>query len=222
MAHAASITAPGASCGDDVSVLAALLLAAAGERSPSGLSAPQVDALDVRRSLDGDDQAFRRLVERHQKRVAAMMWRFSRDREAHEELVQDVFVEAWRSLAGYRGDAPFEHWLMRIATRVGYRYWRERERDARITRVPLEDHPGLAAPEALEPPEAGELLYRLLQELSPRDRLVLTLRYLEDLSVAETARLTGWSQTMVKVQAHRARSRLQKLFARAVQEASQR
>jgi RNA polymerase sigma-70 factor (ECF subfamily) len=87
--------------------------------------------------------------------------------------------------------------------------------------VPLAEHPGLAAPEALEPSEAGELLHRLLQELSPRDRLVLTLRYLEELSVKETAARTGWSQSMVKVQAHRARGRLEKLFEQAVREAEE-
>ena len=197
----------------------ARLLLAASDAHEEQLSAPQADALDVRRSLEGDEAAFRRLVSRHQGRVASMMWRFSRERDVHEELVQDVFVEAWRSLDGYRADAPFEHWLARIATRVGYRYWREQEREGRITRVPLGDHPGLAAPETLEPSAAGELLHRLLQDLSPRDRLILTLRYIEDLSVKETAARTGWSQSMVKVQAYRARGRLEKLFERAVREA---
>jgi RNA polymerase sigma-70 factor (ECF subfamily) len=207
--------APGLTAG-----LARLLLAARDE--PAGhLSDAEADALDVRRSLDGDEAAFRRIVERHQGRIASMMWRFSRDRDTHAELVQDVFVEAWRSLDGYRAEAPFEHWLARIATRVGYRHWRAQERDGRITRVPLAEHPALAAPEALEPSEAGELLHRLLQELSPRDRLVLTLRYLEELSVKETAARTGWSQSMVKVQAYRARGRLEKLFEQAVREAEE-
>jgi RNA polymerase sigma-70 factor (ECF subfamily) len=207
--------APGLTAG-----LARLLLAARDE--PTGhLSDAEADALDVRRSLDGDEAAFRRIVERHQGRIASMMWRFSRDGDTHAELIQDVFVEAWRSLGGYRAEAPFEHWLARIATRVGYRHWREQERDGRITRVPLAEHPGLAAPEALEPSEAGELLHRLLQELSPRDRLVLTLRYLEELSVKETAARTGWSQSMVKVQAHRARGRLEKLFEQAAREAEE-
>lgn len=201
--------------------LVALLCAARVDRpSPTRTDSIEADALDVRRSLDGDQEAFRRIVCRHQGRVCAMMWRFSRDRATHEELVQDVFVDSWRSLSSYRAEAPFEHWLMRIATRVGYRYWRTEERHRHITLVPLEEHQGLAAPEALEPSEAGELLHRLLQELSARDRLVLTLRYLEELSVEETARLTGWSRTMVKVQAHRAKGRLQKLFAQAVREAA--
>ncbi len=218
MAHAGCLATPSASDRGLPPALARLLLAAPADRDDHSRDA-KADALDVRRTRDGDEAAFRRIVERHQGRIASMMWRFSREPEAHEELVQDVFIEAWRSLDGYRAEAPFEHWLARIATRVGYRHWRERERERRITRVPLEDHPGLAAPERLEPSEAAELLHRLLQELSPRDRLVLTLRYLEDLSVAETAARTGWSRSMVKVQAYRARGRLKKIFREAVREA---
>jgi RNA polymerase sigma-70 factor (ECF subfamily) len=60
--------------------------------------------------------------------------------------------------------------------------------------------------------EAVDRLHRVMEQLSPRNRLVITLMYLEDQSVAETAELTGWSQTMVKVQAFRARSKLRKLM----------
>ena len=59
------------------------------------------------------------------------------------------------------------------------------------------------------------MLHGLLEELPPRDRLVLTLRYLEELSVEETAERTGWSRAMVKVQAWRAREKLKRLFAKA-------
>lgn len=198
--------------------LASLCQAARGARPAAREGEARADAADVRRCLDGDDEAFRWLVERHERRIASLMWRFSRDREVHAELVQDVFVEAWQSLPGYRARAPFEHWLSRIATRVGYRFWRRRAHEERITTVPLEDCPQLSAPEQLEPCAAGELRHRLLEELSPRDRLVITLRYLEELSVQATAELTGWSQAMVKVQAWRARGRLQKLFERAAGE----
>ncbi len=174
---------------------------------------------DVRHCLDGDGEAFRRLVERHQRHISSLMWRFSRDPDIHEDLVQDVFVEAWRSLHSYRAHAPLEHWLSRIATRVGYRYWRRREREKHVTKVPLDDCPELRAREELQPSEAGELLHRLLLELPPRDRLVMTLRYLEEHSVRRTAELTGWSQTMVKVQAWRARRKLRRLFERATGEA---
>lgn len=187
----------------------------------SGERCPPEDNRDVRRCLDGDGDAFRGLIQRHQARVSRMMWRFSRDPDVHEELVGDVFVEAFRSLRGFRATAPFEHWLARIATRVGYRHWKRRKREGRIQTVPLEEWDGVPSPspEELEPAEAAEILHTLLAELPPRDRLVITLRYVENHSVATTAQLTGWSKAMVKVQAHRARAKLRRLFAQARQEA---
>jgi RNA polymerase sigma-70 factor (ECF subfamily) len=177
------------------------------------------DLDEVKRTRDGDADAYRRLIERHQDHVARVLWRFSRNRRTHEELVQDVFVEAYLSLSNYAGKAPFEHWLARIATRVGYRYWKERARNR--TSEPFDLHEWDEATgdgqvsHVPEPDHAAELLHRLLDQIPPRDRLVLTLRYLDQCDVAETARRTGWTRTMVKVQTLRARNKLRKLIEKS-------
>jgi RNA polymerase sigma-70 factor (ECF subfamily) len=175
---------------------------------------------DIRRSRKGDSDAYRRLVERHQGHISKIMWRFSRDVRVHEELVQDVFVEAYMSLAGYRQKAPFEHWLARIATRVGYRYWKKKARRRETETFTLEEWDRLPDEpvEQMDPSEAAALVHRLLAQLRPRDRLVLTLRYLEGCDVAETAQRTGWTKSMVKVQTLRAKKRLEDLMAGEVQE----
>jgi RNA polymerase sigma-70 factor (ECF subfamily) len=172
---------------------------------------------DVRQSRQGDSDAYRRLIERHQEHVSGILWRFSRDRLVHEELVQDVFVEAYMSLRGYRGKAPFEHWLSRIATRVGYRYWKQTACRRETENFTLEEWDRVpdGSAEQMDPSEAASLVHRLLAQLRPRDRLVLTLRYLEGCDVAETARRTGWTRGMVKVQTLRAKKRLEKLIAKA-------
>jgi RNA polymerase sigma-70 factor (ECF subfamily) len=172
------------------------------------------DLDDVERTRGGDPEAYRRLIERHQDYVARLLWHFSRDRQVHEELVQDVFVEAYLSLRGYHGKAPLAHWLARIATRVGYRYWREKARRKRAEPFDVAkwDEAVGDGQAALEPDDAGALLHQILAQMSPRDRLVLTLRYLEQCDVIETARRTGWTKTMVKVQTMRARNRLRKLL----------
>ncbi len=185
-------------------------------RRDAAPDAAAADWDDVKLTRRGDSEAYRRLIERHQDRVARMLWRFSRDRRVHEELVQDVFVEAYLSLRGYHGKAPLAHWLARIATRVGYRYWKEKARRKGTEAFDLQEWDeavgaSLAAG-ALEPDHAGELLHQLLEQMAPRDRLVLTLRYLEQCDVVETARRTGWTKTMVKVQTLRARNRLRKLI----------
>lgn len=174
------------------------------------------DMEDIRLAGQGDGEAYRRLIERHQDHVARILWRFSRDRRVHEELVQDVFVESYLSLSHYRGTAPFEHWLTRIATRVGYRYWKEKARLRRTEPLDLQEWDKAAeeddVADAMEPDRAAELLHRVFEQLAPRDRLVLTLRYLEQCDVVETSRRTGWTKTMVKVQTMRARNRLRKLL----------
>lgn len=174
---------------------------------------------DVRRTRDGDPDAYRRLIERHQDHVAGILWRFSRDRRVHEELVQDVFVEAYLSLRGYRNQAPLQHWLSRIATRVGYRYWKEKARSRQSEPFDIQEWDEAAgdgqAARVLEPNHAAELLHQLLEQMPPRDRLVLTLRYLDQCDVAETARRTGWTKTMVKVQTLRARNKLRKLMEKS-------
>ncbi|NIU56621.1 MAG: sigma-70 family RNA polymerase sigma factor [Phycisphaerae bacterium] len=175
---------------------------------------------DVRRSLQGDPEAYRRLIERHQEHIGRVLWRFSRDRRVHEELVQDVFVEAYLSLGQYHGKAPFVHWLSRIATRVGYRYWKQVARRKKRESFTLEEWDQLPGDsvEKMDASQAAALVHRLLGQLPPRDRLVLTLRYLEECDVAETAQRTGWTKSMVKVQTWRARKKLEKLFTEAEKE----
>lgn len=174
-----------------------------------------LDQADIRESLGGDPVAYRRLVERHQAQVSKILWRFSRDHRVHEELVQDVFVEAYLSLRGFKGTAPFSHWLARIATRVGYHYWKWASRPAQTQSLTLEEWDRLADTQisSLQAGDVAALVHRLLEQLPPRDRLVLTLRYLEGCDVAQTARRIGWTQTMVKVQTLRAKKKLEKLLA---------
>lgn len=159
----------------------------------------------------GSQNRFREIVERYQGEISRRMWRFTRAPTAHEELVQEVFVEAYFSLKNYRGEAPFLHWLQRIATRTGYRHWKQQRDHAETGRsvetLSPQDAPALREGEE-EQREAAELLEILMRRLSPEDRLVITLLHLEEYSVAEIARQTGWSESNVKVRAHRARIKL--------------
>jgi len=176
----------------------------------------EMDQRDIVASLNGDGEAYARVVQHYQNQVAAQMWRFTRDPAVLEELVQDVFVEAYLSLKGFRGHAPFLHWLRRVATRVGYRYWksqvRKRDREEALTETSL----NLAiAPEDLTPSEASEALYSLFAKMPPPDRVVLTLFYFEECDINEIASRTGWNQTLVKVRLHRARKKMKVLLNEA-------
>jgi RNA polymerase sigma-70 factor (ECF subfamily) len=171
----------------------------------------ETDRCDVAAALDGDEAAFARLVGRHQPAVARLLWRFTRDPAGLEELVQDVFVEAYFSLDGYRGQAPLEHWLARIATRVGYRFWKKRSRPAAVPLATLD----VAAPQSdPAPAAAGTLVHALLARLPAAERLVLTLMYFDHCGVREIAERMGWTGAMVKMRAFRARRRLKAIAQR--------
>lgn len=168
---------------------------------------------DIQRSKNGDPDAFQRLVEQYQKHVSKLLWRFTRDLNTHEELVQECFVQVYTSLPKYTSIAPFEHWISRIATRVGYRFWKQNNRFTHASLENMHWEPvDQNQTESMEPQQAAELVHNLLAKLPPRDRLVLTLRYLEQCSVQETARRTGLSESLVKVQTHRAKQKLKKLL----------
>jgi len=176
--------------------------------SDSGVA--EIDLRDIATALDGGQDAYGRLVKRHQDAVSKWMWRFTRDRVILEELVQDVFIEAWVSLSRFKGESAFKTWLFTIATRVGYRYWRKKSKDAAITteaadRLMIDD-----GEKEIIPSEAAEVLYGFFSRLRPRDRLVLTLMYFEEMDTKEIARTTGWTRS-----AYRARNKLRKLLERA-------
>lgn len=179
----------------------------------AGMTDGDKEREDIAASLKGDGEAYRRLVVQYQNLIAGQMRRFSQDTAVLEELVQEVFVEAYLSLKSFRGSAPFLHWLRRLATRTGYRYWKlQTRRHARETTLP-DDLPELPAePGSLTCSEAGEMLFHLLARLNPEDRLVLTLFYFDDCETQEIADRTGWSRTAVKVRLHRARNRLKELL----------
>ncbi|MDB5335225.1 MAG: polymerase sigma factor, sigma-70 family [Planctomycetaceae bacterium] len=174
------------------------------------------DIEDIEKTLQGQGDAYARLVARYQGEIGQWLWRFSRDRTVWEELVQSVFVEAYLHLARFRREAPFLHWLRKIATRVGYHHWQVQARQRRRNVQSLEIDPPMKMPEteASEQQDEVAMLHVLLNRLPPRDRLVLTLLHIEERSVAETAQLVGWSQVMVKVQAFRARKKLRDLWQR--------
>lgn len=182
------------------------------QEETSTITVSSSDKRDIAESLKGNEDAFARLVARYQNRVSAQMWRFTRDPRCLEELVQETFVQVYYSLRSYKHKAPFEHWLSRIATRVGYRHWKQQTR--RRQELPLDDFQ-FEAQQPPEPSHAAELLYTLLEQLPPKDRLVLTLMYFEQLSIKEISGRTGWSASLVKVQAHRARKKLKKLLEQA-------
>jgi len=171
----------------------------------------------VAAALAGDERAYMAIVEEHQPMVAKLMWRFTRDPLKLEEMVHDTFVQTYMSLPKYRGSGPLGGWIRTIAVRTGYRHWREKakDKDKEVLNEQIALEPWRQSDQELpeESPEAAHReLYDALAQLPPRDRLVLTLLYWENCTTDEAAKLSGWSGSMVRVQAFRARKKLKKIL----------
>jgi len=165
-------------------------------------------------ALSGDDEAFAELIRRHKRKVASTASRFARDIQELDDICQDIFIKVYQNLGGFRGDAPFSHWLMRIAVRTCYDALRARRRER--LNVPLDSVDFALGGPSTEGQESARhakfLLDRVMPRLKPEERLVITLVELEGYSVKEVAGLTGWSESNVKVRAFRARHALKKLI----------
>ena len=176
----------------------------------------------VQRARQGDPEASRSLVEALHPQVIRIVRSHLPVRTAEEDLAQEIFVKLFTRLDQYqaRSGVPFEHWVSRLAVRTCLDALRaERRRpELRWSDLPEEQSAWLdfmlvdqAAPPDTAPASARELLEKLLAQLSPDDRLVISLLDLEEKSVKEIAQLTGWSTALVKVRAFRARRKLRKL-----------
>jgi RNA polymerase sigma-70 factor (ECF subfamily) len=173
-------------------------------------------------ALKGDAASFEPLVEKYSPRVFATARRYARRESEVEDIVQEVWIKAFQKLAGFRGDAPFEHWLMRLAVHTCYDFLRrhQRNRESAFSELTEPETDWLdrfvTQPEsASENAEAArQLVERILEQLSPPARLIITLLEIEDRSVKEISRLTGWSVPLVKVRAFRARAEMRKLVAK--------
>ena len=184
------------------------------------------DAEVIAAVLRGDIPRFEELIARHTSRVFATARRYARRESEVEDIVQEVWIKAYQRLATFRGEAPFEHWLMRLAVRTCYDFLREhqRSREATFTDLTTPENDWLervmASPEDgdEESDAARKLVGRVLDMLSPAARLIITLLEIEDRSVKEISQLTGWSISLVKVRAFRARAEMKKCLRRIAQD----
>ena len=168
-----------------------------------------------------DQAAARALVEHLYPLVIRIVRSHLPRRVAEEDLAQDIFLKMFTRLEQYQGAVPFPHWVSRIAVttcidqlraqkrRPEFRWADLSENEAEVLDNVLTDERDVTPGDALA---ARELVHKLLDQLKPADRLVIQLLDLEQKSIAEISASTGWSQTLVKVRAFRARRKLQKLF----------
>ena len=177
----------------------------------------------VRRVVNGDVDSFEILLNRYQTHVFRIANRHVPVSET-DDVSQEAFIRAYRSLPSFKGTGGFKQWLSAIAVRTCYDFWRKhyRNRERPVSALSenqrdwLEkitmDKAGEAFNAQSVQKEAREILDWALDRVSAEDRMIIELVYLEGLTVKEASERLGWSVAKVKVRSFRSRKRLQKLM----------
>jgi RNA polymerase sigma-70 factor (ECF subfamily) len=176
----------------------------------------------VRLVLAGDETAFACIFERYRKLVIHLASRFFRQRAQIEDIVQQAFTKIYFSLKDFRGgrEKSFASWASRLTVNICYDELRRRGRRAESLfsdftaeeREYFEQIAGETAKDAEKQLVARDLAEKVLSGLDARERLALTLLHGEDFSVAEVARIVGWSESNVKTRLFRCRNNLRNIF----------
>ncbi|MEC5127487.1 RNA polymerase sigma factor [Verrucomicrobiales bacterium BCK34] len=170
----------------------------------------------VKRAKRGDEDAFVHLAKQYHSKIWNTASRYARSRAELEDLTQDLLLKIWKGLPTYRAKAPFEHWVMTLTVRGCYDFLRKnrKRRESEQLLDPTAHFQAVDASTAQiqSQAEASEVVALLLGQLEAKDRTIITLLDLEERSIRETAELTGWSESNVKVRAHRARKKLKLIY----------
>ncbi|MFH0793645.1 MAG: RNA polymerase sigma factor [bacterium] len=176
--------------------------------------ASDTDRNRVRRCLEGDRSAFDELVVRHENSVFHLAWRILRRREDAEDVAQETFVRAWRSLGRFDQRREFRPWLLKIAVNAALSCAMRRRPEA--LQAGEEALEVLTEPEKRSPAavasrrELLEVAARLTAQLPPEQAALFQLRYGEDLSCKEIAPILGKKPGAVAVALYRLRERLRR------------
>lgn len=186
------------------------------------------DAALASRVRAGDAAAFEQLMRRHNRRLFRVARSMLRNDAEAEDALQDAYLAAYQSMAGFRGEASLATWLSRVVVNQCLsRLRRQKRRDNIVPMVsvggPEEEEqaampsePGEAPDQALVRAELRAILERKLDELPDAFRTVFVLRCVEELSVEETAQCLGIPEATVRTRHFRARSLLRESLAREV------
>lgn len=168
------------------------------------MTAPE-DLELVRRCVAGDRAAQRELFARERQHVHWTLFRIIGHSHHLEDLIQDTFLEIFRSLSSFRGEARLSTWVERCTVRVAYAYFRRKALVPRLEPVHDVQNGAPSAEQRVMHREAARRLYALLDRLEPTQRIAYTLHLLDNKPLKEVASLMQAPLVTTKVRIFRAR-----------------
>lgn len=162
----------------------------------------------IKLSLQNDRNAFRKIVEGHQSMLFSLAFRMLGNEEDAKDIVQEIFIRIWTNLSKYKPEQKFTTWIYSIATNLCLDKLKSDKRKLRLNdqedalKLLLSNDDG---ERTLLNNELGAIIEALTNELSPKQRMVFTLRYLEDIEMDEMVKITGLSAEKIKSNLYLAR-----------------
>ncbi len=195
-----------------------------------GASVGECDSDLINRYLAGSDEAFNRLVLRHQRRAVNLAYRFLGDYEDACDIAQEAFVRVYKHLRRFKGHCSFKTWLYKIVLNLSRNRYRWKKRRGEFAKISI-DNPGSENPQGrMEISDATlsvgrevrrkEIQRRIQESLGrlPRSyREILVLRHMEELSYSDISAMLGCAEGTIKSRLHRARAEIRKLLADMVE-----
>jgi RNA polymerase sigma-70 factor (ECF subfamily) len=173
----------------------------------------------IEQTLAGNQQAYADLVKRHQRFVFTLAMRFAKGREDAEEIAQDCFIKAYRSLASFQGQAKFSTWLYSIVYTTAMTFLRKKRVgtdsiDDENTYIQVENQSSAYDVNSAENRSRSFYLNQAIEQLLPDDAAIITMFYKGEQSLEEIGRALGMEANTVKVKLFRARQRLKERLER--------
>ncbi|MEM9888134.1 MAG: RNA polymerase sigma factor [Bacteroidota bacterium] len=167
----------------------------------------------IERVLSGDTDAFRYFVREYQSYAYALAFRIVRRPEETEEVVQDAFLKAFKALRHFKQQSKFSTWFYPIVTRQALSQVRKRKTSlVEIEVAAQQQDESQDAAHLIKTEERKVIIENILDQMKPKERLVLQLHYLEEQSIEEIVEISGFSKSNVKVLLHRGRKSFEQLI----------
>ncbi len=178
----------------------------------------QTDQLELQRAMKGDELAMRQLWVRHSPHLDAVVRRLCGDHDIAADIAQEVWIQIFRALPGYRGESQFGTWAHRIAVNRTLNALRKVKRLARIE-TDIEEDSGVVEGDS-DRTFLAESIEKAMTQLSPGARMVFVLHDIEGYTHAEIGKELGITSGGSKSQLFKARAKLRRLLAHLVDEST--
>ena len=170
------------------------------------------DQLIINKVLDGNTNAFAKLVDAYKDLVFSLAIKMVKNREEAEEISQDTFIKAYKNLSKFKGDSKFSTWLYKITYHNCLDRFKKNQKDNKTSSIETLVSFNVSSSDdilqSLEKEERAKTLKKCLDKLPEEEKTVLWFFYYKELSLKEIIEITQYSETNLKVKLHRARKHL--------------